>query len=289
MTGYGRGQACNGDTRVAIEVSGVNRKQRDIRLSLPRELGCLDPLLTARVRGVAGRGCLTVSLSYELGAEHRKTQFSVDAELAAHAVQRLSELASRVGIDPRLSLSDVLALPGVVVSDEQRLPVDELTHLALAALDDALADLREMQAREGASLQQDLDERCRVLRSLLAEVRAKGSDVLVHYQQQLRERIRQLGIEVELDDGRLAKEVAFLAERSDITEEIVRIDSHLTQMSELLSGEEPPGRPLEFLCQELGREINTLAAKTRSTTVSQLALTFKGELGKIREQVANVE
>ena len=289
MTGYGRGQASDGDARVSVEVTGVNRKQRDIRFSLPRELGSLEPLLTARVQKSTGRGCLTVSLSYELAPEHRKAQLSVDTDLAAHAVQRLTELADRVGIDPRLSLSDVLALPGVVVSDEQRLPVDELTHLALAALDAALVELREMQAREGTALQHDLDERCRAFRGLLTEIRAKDGDVLLHYQRQLRERVRQLGVEVKLDDSKLAKEAAFLAERSDITEEIVRIESHLDQMCELLWGEEPAGRPLDFLCQELSREINTLAAKTRSTTVSQLALTFKNELGKVREQVANVE
>ena len=289
MTGYGRGRAEDGAARVSVEVSGVNRKQRDIRFSLPRELGSLEPLLAARVQKAIGRGCLTVSLSYELAPEHRNARLSVDTDLAAHAVQRLTELADRVGIDPRLSLSDVLALPGVVVSDEQRLPVDELTQLALSALDAALGELREMQAREGAVLQRDLDGRCQVLRGLLGQMREKDGDVLLHYQRQLRERVRQLGVEVDLDDTKLAKEAVFLAERSDITEEIVRIESHLDQMDGLLGREEAPGRPLDFLCQELGREINTLAAKARSTAVSQLALAFKNELGKVREQVANVE
>jgi uncharacterized protein (TIGR00255 family) len=289
MTGYGRGTVERDGTRAGVEISAVNRRQADIRIVLPKELASQEPLLRARVQKAISRGCLTVSVSYDLSPECRREQVQVDMAVAAHVVGKLRQLARTIGISDHLTLADLVSLPGIVTAADDQGPMALLQDLVLAALDKALSELKRMQAEEGAALEQDLRGRCGRLAEMIARIRQDEQEVVRQYRDRLRKRIALLGLDLSVDDERLAKEVAFLAERSDIAEETVRLSSHLDQMRELLAATEPVGRALEFLCQEMGREINTMAAKTCDTAVADLALQFKNELGRIREQVCNVE
>lgn len=289
MTGFGRGSASRDGHRVMIDISAVNsRKQVDVRVNLAREFAFLEPDLIKAVRANLTRGSLSLTVNCELAAEYRRQRIQIDADLAAGIVRQLRQLGSELQIDGELRLGDLLQIPGLIAETAPE-PLPQLVETAMEALRNALAALDTMQRREGESLGRDLAARQQRLCTLLDGIRAGADQVLVQCRDRLRDRIRLLELELKLDDERLAREVAFLAERADVSEEIVRLQSHLDRVRELLAADDAPGRALEFLCQEMGREINTLCAKTPDTTAAAAALEFKTELGRVREQVQNIE
>lgn len=289
MTGFGQGSAAANGVAVRVEVAAVNRKQADVRLCLPRDLAGLEARLRAQAQARVSRGALTVSVALELAPERRLAQLRPDHAFAKALVASLRESARELGLADDLRLSDVLSLPGVLAEAPMLAAGDECAELAGRALADALDALRAMQAREGAALCADLRGRLARLAALLGAIRAGMDGAVVELRDRLRERLRVLGQECPDDDERLLKEVCFCAERSDIAEEVTRLDSHIAQCQAILAGDGPAGRNLDFLCQEMGREINTLAAKTGATAVVHDALAFRTELERVREQVQNLE
>lgn len=289
MTGYGRATASADGNQVTVEVSAVNsRKQVDMRFAIPRELGMLEPVLRQQIQERLSRGSLQVALSYVLNPAARKEMAQIDMDVACHIADNLREVAQKTGIAGEITLQDILLVPGVVVEATSS-PYEPLKELAVAALKDALAALDDMRSREGAKLQEDLLARRQTMIELVDKIVARGDEALILQKQRLRERIAALGVELTLDDERLTKELAFFAERADITEEIVRLRSHLDQYGELLVSDSDPGRNLDFLGQEMNREVNTLAAKTADLSISNWALALKAELARIREQIMNIE
>ncbi|NMA45155.1 MAG: YicC family protein [Lentisphaerae bacterium] len=289
MTGYGRATASADGNQVTVEVSAVNsRKQVDMRFAIPRELGMLEPVLRQQIQERLSRGSLQVALSYVLNPAARKEMAQIDMDVACHIADNLREVAQKTGIAGEVTLQDILLVPGVVVEATSS-PYEPLKELAVAALKDALAALDDMRSREGAKLQEDLLVRRQTMIELVDKIAARGDEALILQKQRLRERIAVLGVELTLDDERLTKELAFFAERADITEEIVRLRSHLDQYGELLVSDSDPGRNLDFLGQEMNREVNTLAAKTADLSISNWALALKAELARIREQIMNIE
>ncbi len=289
MTGYGRGSATRAGNRVTIEISAVNsRKQADIRFALPRELAALEPVLRGLVQQRVHRGSLTVTLAYELAPEHRVGKVRIDEEVGAHVVAQLRELARQAGIGDEIKAGDLLAVPGVVVEDLD-LPTDEIESLAAEAVTEALAETRRMQQTEGDALRADLEERHAELQRLVQAILERSDEAVSHYRDRLKERIEKLDVELSVDDERLAKEVAFFADKSDITEELVRLQSHLSQFKELFTSDEPAGKAMEFLSQEMNREASTICAKTRDTKLIALGLALKNELNRVREQILNIE
>jgi len=289
MTGYGRGALSRSGVSVTVEVACVNRKQTDLRFVIPREWSVLEPRLRSRVQKQVGRGAYTFSLTLDLSLERRVAQVEIDLPVAAAMVAKLRRVATELKLQDDLRLADLLTVPGVVGESTTPRITDDVVGIAEETLDGAMADLRRMQETEGAALQQDLSHRHTQLRHCLAEIKALADQALVNCRNRLRERVRVLGVDLPLDDERLAKEVVFCAERSDIAEETTRLESHLDQFAEMLQRPEAAGRSLDFLCQEMSREINTLAAKTSETEIVHLALAFKGELDRVREQVQNIE
>jgi uncharacterized protein (TIGR00255 family) len=289
MTGFGKGTARCGDASVDVQLSAVNRKQQDIRINLPRELAPLESRLRGRLQEKISRGCVTAFFSYELGAQQRGAQIRIDEVVALKVAEGLRKLAAKAGLSGEIRMSDVLLVPGVLLDDQVQLPLDEIGELAVQALDEGLVALNGMQTREAEVLVQDLRARVQVMAEAVQRIKAARQNVLETYRDRLLERFQQLGVDLPLDDDRLAKEVVFLVERSDVTEEVVRLESHLAQMQELLGGEDEAGRKLEFICQEMNREINTLSAKTSNTAIASDALICKAELNRIKEQVMNIE
>ncbi len=289
MTGYGRATASADGNQVTVEVSAVNsRKQVDMRFAIPRELGMLEPVLRQQIQEQLSRGSLYVALSYVLNPAARKQMAQVDLDMACHVAANLREVAQKAGIVGDITLQDILLVPGVVVEAASS-PYEPLKDLAVAALKDALAALDDMRNCEGTKLQEDLLARRQTMIDLVAKITVRGDEALLLQKQRLRERIAALGVELTLDDERLAKELAFFAERADITEELVRLRSHLDQYGELLVSNNDPGRNLDFLGQEMNREVSTLAAKTADLSISNWALALKAELARIREQIMNIE
>jgi uncharacterized protein (TIGR00255 family) len=289
MTGFGRGVADRDGDSVVVEVAAVNsRKQTDIRVVMPRELSALEPMLKQRVQERVSRGTLTVAVQYSLAPQRRVESLDIDATFAAEVARRRRDVAETAGIEPRITLSDLLQVPGVLNSSASA-PAESLRDVALEALDDALDGLRAMQRAEGGKLAGDLGNRLATVRDRVHAIALRADEALVQHRQRLRERIALLGVELPIDDDRLAREVAFYAEKSDITEEVVRLRSHLDQFGELLEEDRDVGRELEFLCQEMSREAATIGAKTSETVIAEVVITVKAELARIREQVLNVE
>ena len=289
MTGYGRGMAEREGTRVAVQIAAVNsKKQAEIRFSIPRELGGLEPFVRKQLKERVERGSLNVGLSYELGPEWRGRSVVLDLEVASHVLAELREFARREHLAIDIRVGELVAVPGVV-QHQNELPDDLLRELAQEAITKAVDELDVMREAEGAALAADLKGRCAKLQGLAAEVAARADLAQAQHHDRLRERIAKLGLELATDDERLAREVAFHVDRSDVTEELVRLRSHFEQFTALLEQAGAVGRKLDFIAQEMSREIGTLGAKTIDSEISTQVIDFKVELGRIREQVLNVE
>ncbi|MDT8389647.1 MAG: YicC/YloC family endoribonuclease [Lentisphaeria bacterium] len=290
MTGYGSGTATCDGSSLTLEIKSVNGKQRDIRCNLPTEFAAAEAELLVLIHEHVARGSVLVSATFTPSPELRKSGLRVDAELAEAVVAKLRAVAARTGIDTTLSVADLLNVPGFISVRDTCLDADTARHLLLAAGQEALLAFDEGRRAEGGDLRADLNGHCAHLETLLASMRDRQDDVLRRYRDRLLDRVRLLEVEVTLDDERLAKEVAFAAQRSDIAEELSRLDSHLKTFRQLLgTGDEPVGRQLQFVCQEIHREINTLGSKTSETDTAKEGIQFKTTLEKIREQIANVE
>ncbi len=290
MTGYGRATAASEGNQVTVEISAVNsRKQVDMRFVMPKELNMLEPELRRIVQRQLSRGSLTIMLTYQLSQEARDGTACIDIAMAQHVARALRDMATECGLSSNEpTIQDLLTVPGVIKATDDA-PATVLKALAEKALNGALAELDAMRNREGAALQADLLSRGKMVAELVEKIAAREDEALQQQKKRLQERIAALGVELTLDDERLCKEMAFYAEKADITEEVVRLRSHLVQYEELLHSEEDPGRNLDFLGQEMNREVNTLGAKTADLTISNLGLALKGEIARIREQVMNVE
>ena len=290
MTGYGRGVAEHDGRRATVEVRAVNHRFLDLKLRGGPLPPALEEQLAARVRASVERGALTVAVHVAAAAGEGggggEVAARIDPEAAQRAYDALAALAARLGVGaPDLAL--VLAQPGVVVAAEPAAAEPEPQ--VLAALDAALAQLHGMRTAEGHALAAELRARLDELTALRAAIAALAAGVPAQLGKRLAERVRRLLDDAELDPGRLAQEVALLADRADVTEELVRLASHVEQARALLAAPGAVGRRLDFLVQEIGRELNTIGSKSTSAEISSLVVDAKAVLEKVREQVQNVE
>ena len=290
MTGYGRGTAEREGIRFVVEISTVNRKQCEVVLNMPRELAAIEPALRARVQREISRGRAVVSVTPELVTDLAAKEVRVDVPLARAFATALEQLRRDLGwLDSPLRLDGILRLPDVIAVRDPSLDPQAAWPVVDEALGLALGDLVAMRGTEGGALARDLARRLDLLVGLVEEIARRAPAMVEHYRNALRERIRTLGAEVEVDDERLAREVIYFADKSDITEELTRLRSHLAQMRELLPSDDGVGRTLEFLVQEVNREINTAGSKCADAEISRHVVAFKTELERIREQVQNIE
>jgi uncharacterized protein (TIGR00255 family) len=287
MTGYGRGQVPCGGTRVSVEIQTVNKRQSEILINLPSELNSLEADLRATIDRQLHRGRISVNVS-ALGSE-TGLQPVINESLARSYYEEFIQLQKKLSIAGSITIEMILRAPGVISSSE-RSSFNPATRAAVeSALDIALVQLLQMRAKEGAHLHKDLTERLRFIRKVIANIRELQPGVALRYRTLLLDRIAKVGIDLKLDDDRLAKEVAFFAERSDFSEELTRLESHLDQFAGTLAKDEAIGRTLEFITQEIARELNTLTSKANDAEISQMIVQCKAELEKIREQIQNVE
>jgi uncharacterized protein (TIGR00255 family) len=283
MTGHGRGIGEAAGRRLTVEVRAVNHRFLEVKIRPP-----VDPRVEEAIgqalRRRAERGSFAVAVRDEAAAGRGGLRVDVDAGRAAHAA--LDELRRALGIVEPVALALVAGQPGVIAAAEGAAP-DEALHALAPALDAALDELVAMRRREGDALARDLGARLGRLAALAAEVRDLAAAAPAELRRRLDERIGRLG--VALDPERLAAEVALLADRADVTEELVRLEAHVAAARAHLAEDAPVGRRLDFLVQELGREINTIGSKSQHIEISRRVVEAKAELEKIREQVQNVE
>lgn len=285
MTGHGRGVAEAAGRRVTVEIRAVNHRFFDLKLRTGPLEPAVEERIGAQLRRRAERGSFVVTVRDEgVGAA---AGARVDVALAKSAWAALDELRRALGLTEPVPLELVAAQPGVLSLGE---PAGAPETVA-AALETALDALVEMRRREGAALAEDLLARLGRLGTFAGEVAGLAAAAPDEARRRLGERLQRLlaGSGVSLDEARLAQEVAVLADRADVTEELVRLRSHLGQAAALVAEDAPVGRRLDFLVQELGREINTIGSKSQSAEIARRVVDAKAELEKIREQVQNVE
>jgi uncharacterized protein (TIGR00255 family) len=290
MTGYGRGERAQDGYKVTVEVSSVNRKQSEIVVVLPRELEPLEAPVRDEVNRRVARGRLTVRVVWHAAALEHAPRVRLNAPLARAYVREATRLAKELKLETTLGLDTLLRLPGIIETEETPTEAEAFWPAVSAALDEALTGLVKMRQREGAHLGKDLKARIAAMRRLAGQVQRRAPEVARRYQQQLQERLRNAGLAgLAADDERLLKEVAFFADRSDISEELTRLQSHFQQFDDCLKSAEPVGRTLDFLAQEMNREVNTVGSKANDGVIARAVVQLKAELEKFREQVQNVE
>jgi uncharacterized protein (TIGR00255 family) len=294
MTGFGRGTATQGRVRATVDIRSVNHRFLDLKLRGAPLQPPLEEAVTGRVRATVERGSVVITVHIVREGE-AGTRIDKQAARAAHAL--LSDLARELSL-PGPDLAMVLSQPGVVITgDDHRDDADDKA--VLAALDAALAQLNTMRDAEGQALAKDLIARVDELTVLRTNVSKLAADVPERTQRKLQERLTRLVADDAsdrardyagwLDPQRLAQEVAVLADRSDVSEELVRLESHLQQARALIGGNAASGRRLDFLVQEIGRELNTIGSKSATAEISSAMVEAKAVLEKVREQVQNVE
>jgi uncharacterized protein (TIGR00255 family) len=288
MTGYGRGESERGGAKVSVEVNSVNRRQSDIVINLPRELSALEPRVRLAVSERVARGRTNVAVACEPNAQTTRN-LALDRGLARSYHEAMRALQAELAVSGEITIGMILQAPGVMRLAEDGIAPHEVWPALEEALGRALDELVKMRTREGKHLAKDLIHRLKVVRQSLKEVRKLHPAVAENYRATLRERIEKAGLELAPNDERLLKEVAFYADRSDVSEELTRLESHLAQFAHHLRKEEPVGRTLEFITQEISRELNTLGAKAGDPEISQHVVACKSEVEKIREQIQNLE
>ncbi len=290
MTGHGRGEASLRGCKVTVEISSVNRKQTEIALSLDRELDPLEAQIRDLLNQRIARGRLNVRVTLHQSERAAATRARLNPVVARAYAREAAALARSLQLPNTLTLEGLLRLPGVVETVVPEAAAETWWPAVETALQHALDALVRMREREGRHLARDLQYRVGVMRRLVKGVRRRAPAVSARYREQLRERIRAAGVEgLRPDDERLLKEVAFFAERSDISEELTRLESHFQQFDQMITATEPVGRTLDFLSQEINREINTIGAKANDAELSRAVVALKAEVEKFREQVQNVE
>ncbi len=290
MTGYGRGECAQDGFKLTVELSSVNRKQAEVSVTLPRELDMLETQIRDVVNRSVARGRVNVRVSLHAAEGRLSARKHINHALAKDYATELAKLAKSLKLDGGITLDQVLRAPGVFHTDEELAETEDLWPAVEKSLSQGLAALLKMREREGAHLARDLAARIAVLQAAVAKVQKQAPVTAENYRQNLLERIKSAGLEnIAPDDERLLKEIVLFADRSDISEELTRLQSHFQQFADCCKAKEPVGRTLDFLAQEMNREINTIGSKASDAVISREVVTLKAELEKFREQAMNVE
>lgn len=287
MTGFGRGQATDGNATVIVELSTINRKQFDYHLSLSRELAPLESQIQSLLQKYIHRGQVKGTVTLTLAKASGRV--SVDMDLARAQIDVLRKAAADLGLHDNLSAETLFNLPDVLVFNATVADAQTLWPVVSEAVENAAKQLVAMRAREGKALAKDVSARFAALRKLRTALVKRAKLSPVEYRDKLAERIKKLSDGVPADPELLARELVSFADRTDVTEELTRLGSHLDQAAAIMKGDEPAGRTLDFLCQELLREINTTGSKCCDAEIAQTVIEFKSILETIREQVQNFE
>jgi len=287
MTGYGRGTATFDGRQIAVELSSVNRKQAEISLAMPRALLELEPRVRDEINTHISRGRLTVAVGMRAKDGDKKSAINLAAAKAYR--DQLNAMKKSLKLAGEVTLDQVLRGPGVLDSENVEVDTDEAWPAVRKALKAALEQFVQMRKDEGEALAADLRKRTLAIQKNVKTIGVLAPKVMEHHRGSLLERAAKAGLAIEGSDERLLKEIVFFADRSDISEELTRLRSHLDQFFNQLNKDEPVGRTLDFLLQEMFRETNTIGNKANFLAISQIVVGMKTELEKLREQVQNIE
>lgn len=290
MTGFGDARRTEGERIVTAEVRTVNNRYLKVNLRCPDAYGAIEGRVEKLVRSNIARGTVGLTLRTEtLGQQGR---YRIDRQVLVSYWEQLTALTDHLNLPPAQDLSALLQLPGAVLEESSdSVDVEAEWPLLSEVITEALSKLNDFRLREGESMQQELVHHCQLVRDQVAVVSAQAPGVVVQYRDRLHERVAQLlkDSDASISEEDLIREVSVFADRCDINEEILRLTSHLDQFEECLDEDESAGRKLEFLCQEMFREINTIGSKSNNVEIAHAVVDMKGTVEKLREIVQNVE
>jgi len=288
MTGYGAAESSGSKGRFRAELRGINSRFLEVRVRVPAMLVPFESELRKRLGEIFRRGRLDLSVTFEPAPE-AAAPVRLHAGVAKAYLDAAMGLRRDLGLNGDLGVVDLLGLPGVLETTGADIADEETHRLAMRAVDAAAKEVESMRLAEGAATVADICARIDRLAALRESVAARAGEVPLAVKRKLEERLRKLGLEASVDPMRLAQEVAYLADKADIMEELARYEAHLTRCRTLLGSDEPVGKTLEFLAQELHRETNTIGSKSSDAAISGYVLEMKTEIERIREQVMNLE
>jgi uncharacterized protein (TIGR00255 family) len=288
MTGFGRSQATIGENRMEVELRSINHKFCEISVKLPKPLSSLENQVKKHLQQRFARGRLDLSVTLN-GSEEQDRRLQMDLDMARQYRRLLLQLKNRLSLKGDVDLALLTNFRNIITVAEKPSANKRLAQSFFRLLDLAEKRLERMRRKEGRALAGDLLRRLRRIRNAVKVIRKRAPMVVTHYQQQLRSRVRRLTEGIPLDERRMEQEVALFATRCDISEELTRLESHLSQFDGLLRKPASIGRSLDFLIQEMHREVNTSGSKANDVTISRQVILIKSELEKVREQVQNVE
>lgn len=288
MTGFGRGEAKGCGYQIAIEIKSVNNRFLEVMVKLPRNLNVIEERFRKAVQEKVQRGRADIYINIK-ETEEKKRIVKVDKDLVLSYDNSLKELANLLNTEYQCDIASLVTLPEVLNVENEETDVEELWPFLKMALSDAIDQLVCMRRDEGDRLAADLLKRIEDLAGMIDNVAERAPKVVVEYQEKLRDRLSALLAGTAIDEGRFITEVAMFADRASIEEELVRLRSHFIQFREAFTASEPIGRKLDFLVQEMNREINTIGSKANDIEISRIVVQGKSDLEKIREQVQNLE
>lgn len=287
MTGFGSASAHTGGVQATVELSSVNRKQLDVVVRLPSQLAAMEARVQKIIQEQISRG--RISGTVQLESANGGALIEIDQKRAEETVNKLRRAAKKLNLTDDLSASVLLQIPGLLKMQSTDQSPEEVFQTLEKALLAALKKLNVMRVREGKALEADFLKRLALLEVMLAEIKLRAPEMASNVRKKLFQGLEKAGLQNIAADERFIKEIALFAERSDISEEITRLASHIAQFKKMLRGSEPAGRPLDFLAQEFFREINTIGSKANDLKITEQVVAFKTELERIREQIQNVE
>ncbi len=282
MTGFGHGEAVADGVIWRVELSSVNRKALELVVHLPRDVADLETPLRNRLAEKLSRGRVQCNITADRGSG-TSTTLRLDESLAKQYAEHLHKLGFRKDI------SDPTRWPGVFTLEQTGISIDLAQPVIEKSVNAALVQLLAMRQTEGSNLKADISARLDALTAMLQSARESSPQIVERYRATLSQRLADAGLPLPLDDERLLKEIVIFADRCDISEELTRTESHIAQFRQYMDSGEPAGRALDFLCQELSREWNTMGSKANDAALAQTVVRAKTELEKIREQVQNIE
>lgn len=289
MTAYASSESTKDQLNVSLEIRSYNSRYLDISLRAPHGYLCIEDKIKSMISDNISRGRIEIKLQI-IDDSQNAYVFDIDEPKALAYINVLSKLKNKFNINADISLDLLVNTGGVIKPVETSKDIDICWDSIKTCLSKALNDLNAMRKKEGDFIAKDFTNRLDFIEKSIGQIKKDSGNLLSHYQERLKERINTLtqGM-INIDPARIAQEAAFLADRSDISEEIVRVESHIKEFSAIMDSEESAGKKLNFLLQEFSREFNTMGSKAGSSNVSHIIVAVKSELEKIREQVQNIE
>lgn len=288
MTGYGKAESLSEQGKLLVEIRSVNHRYGEISVKLPRQFISLEGEIKKRIADRFKRGKIDVFINYE---QTTGTSVSPQVNFAAAKAyhETLIALNHHLGLYEPIPLSIILAQKEVLVSQEAAPDLEAIAAVLYNTLAEAMDSFGEMRTREGEALAVEVAGRVAIIAAIVESVAARSPHAVAANVQRLKERLAKLLTDVQLDEMRLAQETALMADRMEITEELVRLRSHFKQFDSLLSQDEPVGRKIDFLLQEMNREVNTIGSKANDAEIAAMVVELKSEMEKVREQIQNIE